>query len=110
MYCIVAPRRCLVTGIDHFNTFDNTGYRFMGACPSMLVIDSENPKQFKVVLNGNPDCQNVSLPCKKTLDLIVDGVSVHLGAKTNTSFIVKVDGELKKLPVNKYPVIKEVSE
>ena len=99
-----------MTGKDHFSTFDNTGYRFTGACSSMLVIDNENPNQFKVVLNGNPNC-NVSVPCQKSLDMIVDGVSVHLGAATNTSFVVKVDGNPISLPYTaSSPLIKQVSD
>ena len=99
-----------MTGNDHFNTFDNTGYRFTGACSSMLVIDNENPDKFKVVLNGDPNCQDVNAPCQKSLDLIVDGVSVHLGARTNTTFIVKVGGKLINLPhTSSDPIIKEVS-
>ena len=99
-----------MTGKDHFSTFDNTGYRFTGACSSMLVIDNENPNQFKVVLNGDPNC-NVSVPCQKSLDMIVDGVSVHLGAATNTSFVVKVDGNPISLPYTaSSPLIKQVSD
>ena len=99
-----------MTGKDHFSTFDNTGYRFTGACSSMLVIDNENPNQFKVVLNGDPNC-NVSVPCQKSLDMIVDGVSVHLGAATNTSFVVKVDGNPISLPYTaSSPLIKRVSD
>ena len=99
-----------MTGKDHFSTFDNTGYRFTGACSSMLVIDNENPNQFKVVLNGDPNC-NVSVPCQKSLDMIVDGVSVHLGATTNTSFVVKVDGNPISLPYTaSSPLIKRVSD
>ena len=75
----------------------------------MLVIDNENPNQFKVVLNGDPNC-NVSVPCQKSLDMIVDGVSVHLGATTNTSFVVKVDGNPISLPYTaSSPLIKQVS-
>lgn len=99
-----------MTGKDHFSTFDNTGYRFTGACSSMLVIDNENPNQFKVVLNGDPNC-NVSVPCQKSLDMIVDGVSVHLGATTNTSFVVKVGGNPISLPYTaSSPLIKQVSD
>lgn len=99
-----------MTGKDHFSTFDNTGYRFTGACSSMLVIDNENPNQFKVVLNGDPNC-NVSVPCQKSLDMIVDGVSVHLGAMTNASFVVKVDGNPISLPYTaSSPLIKRVSD
>ena len=76
----------------------------------MLVIDNENPNQFKVVLNGDPNC-NVSVPCQKSLDMIVDGVSVHLGAATNTSFVVKVDGNPISLPYTaSSPLIKQVSD
>ena len=76
----------------------------------MLVIDNENPNQFKVVLNGDPNC-NVSVPCQKSLDMIVDGVSVHLGATTNTSFVVKVDGNPISLPYTaSSPLIKQVSD
>ena len=76
----------------------------------MLVIDNENPNQFKVVLNGDPNC-NVSVPCQKSLDMIVDGVSVHLGAATNTSFVVKVDGNPISLPYTaSSPLIKRVSD
>ena len=76
----------------------------------MLVIDNENPNQFKVVLNGDPNC-NVSVPCQKSLDMIVDGVSVHLGATTNTSFVVKVDGNPISLPYTaSSPLIKRVSD
>ena len=76
----------------------------------MLVIDNENPNQFKVVLNGDPNC-NVSVPCQKSLDMIVDGVSVHLGATTNTSFVVKVDGNPISLPyTTSSPLIKRVSD
>ena len=99
-----------MTGKDHYSTFDNTGYRFTGACSSMLVIDNENPNQFKVVLNGDPNC-NVSVPCQKSLDMIVDGVSVHLGATTNTSFVVKVGGNPISLPYTaSSPLIKRVSD
>ena len=76
----------------------------------MLVIDNENPNQFKVVLNGDPNC-NVSVPCQKSLDMIVDGVSVHLGATTNTSFVVKVGGNPISLPYTaSSPLIKRVSD
>ena len=112
LFCriVSAPGSCFVTGKDHFSTFDNTGYRFTGACASMLVIDNENPNQFKVVLNGDPNC-NVSVPCRKTLDMIIDGVRVHLGAKTNTSFIVKVNDKLINLPYTaSSPLIKQVSD
>ena len=63
----------------------------------MLVLDSENPEEFKVVLNGDPNC-DIKNPCQKSLDLIVDGINVHLGKKTNTSFVVKVEGKAIDLP------------
>lgn len=104
-----APGSCFVNGREHFNTFDNTGYRFSGPCSSMLVLDSENPEDFKVVLNGDPSC-DINNPCQKSLDLIVDGVNVHLGRKTNTSFVVKVEGTPVDLPhTTAAPYMKKVS-
>lgn len=104
-----APGSCFVNGREHFNTFDNTGYRFSGPCSSMLVLDSENPEDFKVVLNGDPNC-DLNNPCQKTLDLIVDGINVFLGRKTNTSFVVKVEGTPVDLPhTTSAPYMKKVS-
>lgn len=98
-----------MTGNDHFNTFDNTGYRFLGACPSWLVLDIGISKDFSVVLNGDPNCHDINVKCQKTLDVFVDGVRVHLGAKTNTSFVVKVEGNLINLPhTSSDPIIKQV--
>lgn len=110
IHIVSAPGSCFVTGREHFNTFDNTGYRFSGPCPAMLVLDSENPEEFKVVLNGDAKC-DMNNPCRKSLDLIVDGVNVHLGAKTNTSFIVKVDGKSVDLPhTTMVPYMKKVGQ
>ena len=103
-----APGSCFVNGREHFNTFDNTGYRFSGPCSSMLVLDSENPEDFKVVLNGDPNC-DINNPCQKSLDLIVDGINVYLGGKTNTSFVVKVEGTPVDLPhTTSAPYMKKV--
>lgn len=105
-----APGSCFVNGREHFNTFDNTGYRFSGPCSSMLVLDSENPEEFKVVLNGDPNC-DINNPCQKSLDLIVDGINVHLGRKTNTSFVVRVEGKAVDLPhTTAAPYMKKVTE
>ena len=104
-----APGSCFVNGREHFNTFDNTGYRFSGPCSSMLVLDSENPEDFKVVLNGDANC-DLNNPCQKSLDLIVDGIKVYLGRKTNTSFVVKVEGTSTDLPhTTSAPYMKKVS-
>lgn len=75
----------------------------------MLILDSENPEDFKVVLNGDPNC-DLNNPCQKTLDLIVDGINVFLGRKTNTSFVVKVEGTPVDLPhTTSAPYMKKVS-
>ena len=74
-------------------------------------MDTVNPPKLEVWLNGDPNCYNVSVPCKKTLGLIVDGVEVHLGARTSTSFNVTVNNEPIHLPrTTSDPTIKEVSE
>ena len=74
----------------------------------MLVLDSENPEDFKVVLNGDPNC-DINNPCQKSLDLIVDGINVYLGGKTNTSFVVKVEGTPVDLPhTTSAPYMKKV--
>jgi len=42
--------------------------------------------------------------------LIVDGINVHLGRKTNTSFVVKVEGVPVDLPhTTAAPYMKSVS-
>ena len=104
-----ATGTCFVTGRDHFNTFDNTPYRFFQEnCSQMLVLDKENPEEFKVVLNGNSGCEMI-YPCQKSLDLILDGAKVYLGAKTNTTFIVKVNDKPVDLPyTDSWPYVKKV--
>lgn len=104
-----ATGTCFVTGRDHFNTFDNTPYRFFQEnCSQMLVLDKENPEEFKVVLNGNSGCEMI-YPCQKSLDLILDGAKVYLGAKTNTTFIVKVNDKSVDLPyTDSWPYVKKV--
>lgn len=47
---------CFVNGREYFNIFDNIGYRFLGFCLLMFVLDSENFEDFKVVFNGDFNC------------------------------------------------------
>ena len=104
----LASGSCFVFGEGHFNTFDNMAYRFNGTCDHTLVMDRENTDSLMVVLNGDPDC-NLNVKCQKSLNLTIDNVKVFLGRKTNTSFVVKVNGRPVSLPYTGSPIMRVVS-
>ena len=106
---ITAPGMCYVTGVGHFSTFDNLGYEFYGSCQYTLVYDQVDVPSFRVVLNGDPNC-DVNTPCKKSVNLIVQGKEILLGEKINGQFYVEVENKPVSLPhIKQAPKIQVVS-
>lgn len=92
---------CSIFGIAHYNTFDNKTYSFHGECNYVMVKLPLEPEKLKVIVNNDANC-DPSLPCQKSLTIVVYGVQVDLGKKeSNGHFMVKVDGE----EIDKFPYL-----
>ena len=98
---------CFVRNKLSYSTFDGLNYQLLTGCSYFLVHDTDSESNFDVIVNNDPKV-NYNTTVKRTLDIKVDGKSVHLGQKIGDLFIVRVDGNLVSLPYDGTPKIKLV--